>query len=251
MSEILVIRKFDEFTSILLANGHQVVNCPTIRTEALDDLSELDNIISKLETFDGIFITSSAAAKISVERAGDRLANFTGRVFVLGSRSFDILKDAAKSVYFDAAASTAAKLLKSIGEEDLKGKRFIFIRGQRSMRTIPEHLAAIADVEEVIVYRTIEKEVAEAQKKEIVEKIASGKIALTCFFSPSGVESFVEQFGIDILRRTGLATIGDTTAAALRAFYLKPDVVSSNADVEQFASDVMKYVDPLAKGVRI
>lgn len=248
MSEILVIRKFDEFSRILMANGHQLVNCPTIRTEALDDLSELDNNISKLETFDGIFITSSAAAKIFHEGSGDRLANYNGRVFVLGSRSFDILKDAAKSVYFDAAASTAAQLLESIGEEGLKGKRFLFIRGQRSMRTIPEHLTGIAEVEEVIVYRTIQMEVAEEQKKEIVEKIASGKIAMTCFFSPSGVESFVQQFGIDNLRHTGLATIGETTAAALRDFDLKPDVVSGSADVDQFATDVMNYIDPIAEG---
>ncbi len=251
MSEILVIRKFDDFSRILMANGHQVNNCPTIRTEAMDDLSELDNFISNLETFDGIFITSSAAAKIFVERSGGRLANYNGRVFVLGSRSFDILNDAVKDVYFDAAASTAAQLLKSIDEEGLKGKRFLFIRGQRSMRTIPELLAGIADVEEVIVYRTLDVEVAEGQKKELVGKITSGKIAMTCFFSPSGVESFVQQFGNDILRHSGLATIGDTTASALRDFDLKPDVVSGTVDVEQFATDVMNYIDPIAEGVRI
>lgn len=249
MREILVVRREDEFSRTLTANGYSVINCPVIRTARLDDLLELRKAVSLLDTFDGTFITSPTAADIFVGHASDQLATYHGRVFVLGRRSFDILDQTAANVFFDETANTAGEMLDAIGEEELRGKRFLIVRGNRSMRTVPEHLNGIADVEEVIVYRTVTVEVDNEQKREIREKADRGGIAVTCFFSPSGVESFVKQFGIDLLRHTVLAAIGETTGAALQTLGLKADVVASAADGEHFAADVLRYLKPAAKGV--
>jgi uroporphyrinogen-III synthase len=47
MREILVIREKDVFTSILIENGFSVLNFPTIKTETVSDLSELDGLLKK------------------------------------------------------------------------------------------------------------------------------------------------------------------------------------------------------------
>lgn len=249
MREVLVVRREDEFSRTLTANGYSVINCPVIRTEPLDDLLELEDAVFRLDTFDGVFITSTAAAEIFVGRASDQLNAYSGSLFVLGRRSFNILKQTAPKVVFDEAANTAYEMLDAIGEEELRRKRFLFVRGERSVRTIPEHLNGVADVEEVIVYRTVNVEVEDEQKKEIQDKAVREDIAMTCFFSPSGVKSFVEQFEIDLLRHTGVAAIGETTAAALQTLNLKVDVVAGTTDAVRFAADVLKYLKPAAQGV--
>jgi uroporphyrinogen-III synthase len=249
MKEVLVARREDEFSRTLIENGLSVINCPVIRTEPLEDLSRLENALSRLDVFDGVFITSSAAAEILVANVQAELGAYRGRVFVLGRRSFDILKQTAANVVFDGAVNTASDMLDAIDADELRGKRFLFIRGERSMRTIPERLSRIADVEELIVYRTVNEIAAVDQKEAIRKKAANKEIAIACFFSPSGIESFVEQFGIDTLRFAPIAVIGETTAAALQTFGLTADVTAGKTDSESFAADVLRFLKPAAKGV--
>jgi uroporphyrinogen-III synthase len=248
VKEVLVVRGEDEFSRTLMASGFSVINCPVIRTDPLEDLLELENVVSRLDAFDGVFITSAAAAEIFALYAKERLVEYHGRVFVLGRRSFDILKDIAADVVFAEAANTAADMLDAIAaDDDLGGKRFLFVRGERSMLTIPEQLNGLADLEEAVVYRTVEIAISDEQKKDIRKKAERGEIAMACFFSPSGVESFVEQFGVDTLRLTRLAGIGETTADALRALVLNVDVVAKRANSEHFAADVLEHLNTAAQ----
>src|SRR5687768_3868723 len=101
MTEILVVRREDEFSRTLSAKGFSVINCPVVGTLPLEDLSGLENVLSRLDKFDGVFITSAAAAEIFRLRAGERLNAYRGRVFVLGRQSFDIVKNSAADVVFN------------------------------------------------------------------------------------------------------------------------------------------------------
>lgn len=247
MKEVLVVRSEDEFSRTLMASGFLVINCPVIRTEPLEDLSDLENAVSRLDAIDGVFITSAAAAEIFARYAKERLGEYHGHVFVLGRRSFDILKDIAADVVFAEAANTAGDMLDAIAADDLGGKRFLFVRGERSMLTISERLNGLADLEEAIVYRTVEIAISDEQKKDIRKKAERGEIAMACFFNPSGVESFVEQVGVDTLRLTRLAAIGETTADVLRGLVLNVDVVAKRANSEHFATDVLEHLNAAAQ----
>ncbi len=242
MTRILVIRREDDFSRMLMANGLSVINCPVIRTEPLADLSGLENTVSRLDRFDGIFITSATAAEIFARHAVSQLRTYRGRVFVLGCRSFDILKDIVADIVFDETANTAGKMVDAIAD-GVSGRRLLFVRGERSLLTIPERLDGEVDVEEAIVYRTVDIAVEDAEKEAIRKESACGTIAMACFFSPSGVESFVKQFGIDILRSTQIAAIGETTKSALRNLDLKVDVVSKRTDSKHFAAAVLEHLN--------
>lgn len=243
MREILVLRAEDEFSRRLAAGGFAVINCPVIATEPLHDLSGLQRALSSPVAVDGLFVTSAAAAAVLAGCIGK--TEFKGRVFVLGERSFEILKNTGSEVFFNEAATSAAEMLDAIGMARLAGKRFLFVRGERSLRSIPERLVGVADIEDAVVYRTRDVIVDDAQKQDIRNRAAAGSIAMTCFFSPSGAQSFAMQIGADILGRTKVAAIGRTTADALRAFGVEPDVVGQRP--QEFAECVIAYLQPHVK----
>lgn len=243
MASILVVREFDNFSRILAEKGFSVVNCPMIETVPLEDLSGFEAKLSALENYDGIFLTSAAAAEIFRRKFNERNITFGGKVFVLGKRSFEILQDAKLDPFFDERANTAREMLDLIAPDELNGKYFLFIRGEKSLRVVPEFLEKIAKVDEAIVYQTRKIRVEIDKLKEIREKFAKGEIIAACFFSPRGAESFLEQFGAKNLHQTKIATIGKTTADFFEKQNLTPYFVSAKAAAEDFAIELVKHLE--------
>ena len=232
MRKILVIRKFDNFSQILAANNFEIINLPLIETVAIEDSSELEAV----ENYDGVFLTSRQATEFFRAKLK---TNYRGKVYVLGRRSYEILKDANLNLHFDITANTAREMLENIALEVLKDKNFLFIRGDKSLRIVPEFLSKVASVDEAIVYETHNIVVEIDKINELREKF---KFAAVCFFSPSAAESFIEQFGAEILHQTIIAAIGKTTAEFFEARNLKVDFVSSKAMAENFAVELIEYL---------
>ncbi len=116
------------------------------------------------------------------------------------------------------------------------------MRGEKSLREVPEFLADLAEVDEVIVYETREIAVENEKINEIREKIESGEIVAACFFSPSAAEIFIKQFGAEITHQTVIATIGKTTAEFFERRNLSVDFVSPKASAEDFAVELIDYL---------
>jgi len=242
MREILVIREKDVFTQLLIENGFSVLNFPTIKTEPLADLSELENFIAEIENFDGIFITSSKAAEIVAAKLSETGKDFKGKFYVLGKRSRDCLKKLGCQIFYSENATTAEELLKAIPKEELKNKRFLFPRGNRSLRVVPETLRNIAEVFETIVYRTTEIETDEAELLEVKEKCGRGKFDAVCFFSPSGVEEFLRKFDGFSQGEIKIAAIGQTTARCVEENNLRVDFVSAKPTAKEFANELSDFL---------
>ena len=240
--EILVIREKDRFSSILIEQGFSVINFPVIKTAPLADLSELENCLAEMESFDGIFITSIQAAEIVLAKLKEMRKTFRSKFFILGKRSNDLLKNAGCKTFFSEQATTAEELLNLIPKEELKNKRFLFPRGNRSLRVIPETLQNIAEVVEVIIYRTIEAEAQEEKLVEVKEKLERGKIAVVCFFSPSGVKDFLEKFENFTQGEIEIAAIGRTTARCAEENNLRVNFISAKPSASDFASELIRFL---------
>ncbi len=241
MTAILVVGKFDNFSRILTENSFSVVNCPTIETVRNENSLSLGAMISA-KKYDGIFLTSRKATEIVCDEVFDKIFGFGGRIYVLGKSSFELLKDKNLDLFFDETANTAREMLARISPEDLKDKRFLFVRGDKSLGAIADFLRGIATIEEAIVYETRRVAIEEALKNEIAAKLETGEIAAACFFSPSGAESFLVQFGALNLHQTKIATIGKTTADFFAGRNLKTDFTSSMANAEDFAIELTDYL---------
>lgn len=243
MRTILVIREADVFSRILAENNCEVLNLPLIETKETKNLSDFEVKLSRIENYDGIFLTSAKAAEIFWAKMREKRINFRGKVYVLGRRSFKILKTENFDLVFSDEANTAREMLEKIAVKDLTDKNFLFVRGAESLRIVPEFLAKMsAKVEETIVYETSKIAVGVKEIKSLREKFANREFAAACFFSPSAARSFLEQFGAEVLHQTKIATIGKTTAEFFETRNLTVDFVSSRSNAETFAVELIEYL---------
>jgi len=242
MPQVLIVREFDSFSRILAENGFTAINCPTMETVPLENLSEFEAKLDVLKNYDGVFLTSGRAADIFRRKMREKKLNFQGKIYLHGKRSFDLLKGENLNLVFFEEANTAWEMLEQIALEDLKNKRFLFVRGEKSLRVVPEFLQEFATVDEAVVYRTKKVTVEIDKIKSIREKIENSEIVCACFFSPTGAEYFLEQFESEILNQTKIAAIGKTTADFLQKQNLKVDFIARKATAEDFAVELVEYL---------
>lgn len=209
---VLVVRNDDRFSESLRENGFEVLNLEVIKTEPVDDLSELHSKLAQIDDYDGLFFTSPAAAEVFVEQLKITGASVNAKAYALGDRAKIVLEGAGLSVVSSSTANTAGDLIQAVAETDFAGKKLLFVRGNLSMRTIPTLLSGVAEVDEVIVYRTVAIKPDEQIVREADERLKEKEIDWICFFSPSGVESFGELFDTSALIGVRTAAIGVTTA---------------------------------------
>lgn len=238
---ILVIRSDDEFSRALIDAGLEVVSLELIETKPVGDLTELRERVSRLSEYDGVFFTSPVAAKIFVDER-EKANGFHGRVYAFGRRAHNVLAAAGLNVKQSVTANTAEEMLNEFGDDEFAGKRFLFVRGEKSLRTIPERLVKLAIVDEVSVYKTEAKDVPADRLIEIKRQLANNNIDLVCFFSPSGVERFVELFG-NAAKNVKSAAIGSTTADAARRAGFYVDIVSPRSNADDFARGLIEHIN--------
>jgi uroporphyrinogen-III synthase len=240
MATILVIRTEDSFSQQLRQAGYDVVNLELIETKPIEDLSEFRDKLAKLNDYDGIFFTSPVAAEIFVKER--RNSNgFSGNVYALGQRARSVLASAGIRTKLFAGSNTAEELLSAFGKGEFAGKRFLFIRGERSLRTIPESLSDIAEIDEIAVYKTETPEISDDKLGDLRSRLTKGEIGSVCFFSPSGVERFAQLFG-DAVNVVNAAVIGTTTEQAARRAGFNVSVVAPKANASEFAKSLIEHL---------
>lgn len=240
---ILVVRSDDSFSRFLRESGFDVLNLEMIKTAPVVDVSELAKVIDRIDEYDGIFITSPVAAELFVERLKIDAKTYSGKVYVLGERARNILHGLDLNVITSENANTARELIESFDDAAFAGKNLLFVRGDRSVRTIPRMLEGKAKVDELTVYRTVESKLDRDLTKDIKDRIGESKIEWVCFFSPSGVASFIRYFGNEDLTKIKGAAIGETTAAAARGLGVTIDFISQRATAEDFAAGLAAYIE--------
>jgi uroporphyrinogen-III synthase len=236
---VLVIREKDSFSETLLSAGLEVTNLPLIKTEPLDDHSELRSVIGRIDEYDGLLFTSPVAAQIFQEQLTDG-TEYKGKIFVLGTRSKEVFDLAGSIVEFDPSASSAEQLIDKFAN-DMYGKKLLFVRGDRSLHTIPNLLEGRSLVDEVVVYRTIEVRPTGSEISFINQRLIDGKYSWTCFFSPSAVDSLFGLFGSGFA--TCAATIGHTTARRAAETGFDVGFVSPIANGREFAKAFLSHLN--------
>lgn len=242
MKTILVVREYDDFSRILERENFEIINLPLIETKTIADLSDFETKLENIANYDGIFLTSRHAAEVFRAKLFEKKLNYPGKIYVLGKRSYEILKEGNFNLVFFEAANSASEMMESIASEQLKGKKFLFVRGEKSLRIVPEFLSKMAIPDETIVYETSRIAIESAIRNALRKKFQIGEIVCACFFSPSAAESFLEQFGAPTLHQTLIATIGKTTTDYFERRNIKVDFVAPRATTETFAKSLSKHL---------
>jgi len=236
---VLVLRKDDEFSKLLRDAGLDVTNLPLITTDPKDDNSELRRALETMNDYDGVFFTSPSAAEVFVKEIKAIGVKFDKRAYAMGERARDVLYSAGIAVKFDDAANSAEDLIRNADAREFVGKRFLFVKGDRSLLTIPRLLEGIAVVDEITVYHTKPCLPSEPDIMSIKYGLRSGRFDWACFFSPSAMDVFMDVFGLSTLR---VAAIGKTTAAHGRQLGLEISFISDRSSAEKFAES---FIDQL------
>jgi len=242
MNTVLWLREADADSRRIEDAGFRVLNFPLIATVPLDDLTDLDRAVAGLERYDGIFVTSQAAADILASRAAREIRESGVPVFVLGRRSLAALQSAISNLVFFPEAGSASALLELLNGRLRRDGRYLFVRGERSMRTVPDALTRYASVDECVVYGTTRSSSAAPAIEDVKAVLDDEEDPLTCFFSPSAVEVFADLFGSEGFNKIAAASIGETTAAALRGAGVQPALVASRASSEALADEVIELL---------
>jgi len=236
---ILVVRRDDRFSELLREGGSQVENLELIATEPLEDQSELRQKLEHLNDYDGLFFTSPVAAEVFINESDGK--HFEGKAFALGERARSVLANAGFRVVYHDAANTSEELIEHLDPDELVGKRLLFVRGDKSMRTVAERLTGSAKIEEVVVYYTKRLRPDDQRLRELRSRLSRGDIDWVCFFSPSAVENFSRFFDVEELRAKG-AAIGETTGEQMRSSRLPVSLISTKATSEDFAQQLSEYI---------
>jgi uroporphyrinogen-III synthase len=239
---ILIVRKYDKFSEILAAENYETINFPAIQTAPVENLDELDAKLERINTFDGLFLTSPKAAEVFFERFRKKHFEFCGKVYVLGDRTRNLFEKTNFETVFRENANTAEDLINSVEKNEFAGKKFLFLRGDKSVRTIPELLKDVATIEEVVVYRTVENSFDKVAVAEIKDKFQRGEINWICFFSPSAIEGFIKAFGEISPNEVKIAAIGETTARCAAEKKLKIEFISAKANAAAFARGLINRI---------
>ena len=236
---VLVIREDDIFSETLRAADVEVTNLPLIRTEPIDNQGELFRSIENINKYDGLFFTSPSAAEIFTKEFNNA-GPFHGKIYAMGLRSKEVLESLGSNIEFDPAVSTAAELVSLYGDE-LHRKRFLFVRGDRSMQTIPNMLRSRSEVDEVVVYRTVQVQPSETEIKAVREHLDGSKFEWIAFFSPSAIDAFIDLFGDRVI--ASVAAIGSTTARRAADHGMNVEFVSPSSTATAFARSFLTHLN--------
>jgi uroporphyrinogen-III synthase len=241
-SLVLVVREFDKFSYLFKENGFEVVNFPAIQTLPFEDFGGLKEKIDSLKNYDGLFFTSPKAAEVFLQNFENKENDFHGKIYVLGNRTKLLFENTNFEIAFRADANTAEEFINSFDKGEFANKKFLFLRGDKSLRTVPELLKDQSTVDEIVIYRTIENTIDETLKDEIGKRLLKNEIDWICFFSPTGIESFIKTFGELSQNDVKVAAIGTTTAKKAADNNLKIEFVSSKANAEDFAFELIDFI---------
>lgn len=239
--KILVTRTSDgdsDFENILSSHGASVTNFPVIEIRPVEYFKELDNKISALNSYDGIFFTSTNAVRYFFDRIKQKKAEFSGNIYAVGSKTKASVESYGYKVYFTSPVFSAEELASSINKEEIKGKKFLFPRGNLSRDVLIEKLGAIADIDDVVVYETILPENNSILVKKIENILGKGEIDCISFFSPSAVENFLKIFPGFMQNNVKIAVIGKTTAESALSRGLRVDIIPVTSTAESVAEAI-------------
>jgi uroporphyrinogen III methyltransferase/synthase len=190
---------FDKKPKVLVLGTHPekyshlgtIVHRPIVKCVGLEDYSQFDAILKRLETFDWLIFTSAHSVRFFFERlrimGSDARTLASMRVATIGKTTagehagFGLLADLVPD------NESSAGLLENFGTMDMNGKRVLLPRAKVASRELPEGLAAMGvEVVEAPAYMTVEVEPADVDFEHI-DKIL--------FTSGSTVRAFAKKFG--------------------------------------------------------
>jgi uroporphyrinogen III methyltransferase/synthase len=244
----------DEFAQELELYGAQVITCPTIEIQELEDYERLDEAISHLYGYDWLMLTSVNAVNYFFKRLmalghdASRLDEV--KVCVIGESTAERLRELHVHVDLIPSEFKAEGVYSALerfvgGDDAFKGLNILLPRASVARDFLPKALeAAGARVDVVPVYRTA---LPHNLDRGRVAAILSGSADCIAFTSASTVKNLAQLFDTQdlgaVLSGITIACLGDITAQTATDFGLKVEIQPLQSTIPFFARAIADYFE--------
>ena len=236
---IVVTRAREQAASLvekLRTLGAEPLECPAISIAPLEDFTELDAAISRLETYDWVIFTSVNGVDVFASRMSDLgvdpVVLRSRKLAAIGPATRARLEELGHVTTFMPDSYVAEAIVEQIG--DVRDCRVLLPRADIARKALAEGLRQLgAHVDEVATYRTVHGDTAAS----LAEQLARRTVDAITFTSSSTVRYTVEglvQTGLDeseaveLLNDAAVVCIGPITAATAEACGLNVLAVAGN-----------------------
>jgi uroporphyrinogen-III synthase len=239
----------------LLLLGADVFECPAIAIALLDDYSELDEAIRRIEKYDWVIFTSANGVQAFVDRL-----NNAGRVMkapslpkmaAIGPATANALASAGYKPDFVPDTYVAEAIVEQIG--DVRGRRVLLPRADIARKALAVGLRDKgAEVDEITAYRTVPDGVASAK---LASLLRSRSLDAITFTSSSTVRYTIqnlvaagleEQEATYLLKQTHIVCIGPVTAATAQELGIRVSKVAHEYTVQGLVAALLQlFGDPM------
>ena len=229
--------------------GAEVLLMQVVRFTEVADHRDLDRALTGLAQFDWVIFTSANAVEFVARRADVLKLMLNGRTTALPKVAAvgRATAEAAAVAGFPAELIATGPGGRELAEElapRMKGARVLLPRSDRAGEELPSALRVVgAEVTEVVVYRT---EYVDVSGSPVLARILAGDVDAVTLASPSAFHALRDALGDirlrEMSRRTVLAAIGPTTAAAIRAAGLTGGVEADEQTANGLARAVRRHL---------
>jgi len=226
----------ESFIQALLERGAEPFVFPVIEIVPPEDWGPLDAAIDQLETYDGLIFTSVNGVKFFMRRLkekGKDVRELKGlRLYAIGPKTEEAVNALGIAVDVVPESYVAESLIDSLGNENIRGKKFLLPRAAVAREILPERLRERgAHIDVPPAYRTVRPD---TDATELARRLKAGSLHAVTFTSSSTVTHFLELLGDDLrplLANVAIACIGPVTARTAEKAGLKVDLMADTYTV--------------------
>ena len=236
------------FAELLESYGAHTFQFPTIEIQPIVDTPILEKAIARLGDYDWVFFTSVNAVEIFYSQLQENGvdARFFGnaQICAVGPKTAEALNRIGILPDFIPSQSRGAAIAHEM--ENLAEKNVLLPCAKIAPDDLPQGLREKGAVVHTIpIYDTVK---TEGKGRETLEMgFTNGEIDMVTFTSSSTVTNFVGMFDSSptdvLLGDVKIATIGPSTAEAVKQCGLAVDVMPAEASVEALAQEIVQYYD--------
>lgn len=229
-TRVLITREASQVAELsrrLEQAGALSISCPLIAIRPPKDWSQTDSAIARIRTFDGLVFTSANGVRCFLSRVlihpGTLHELSRLPCYAVGPATARALQEKGLAVRPLPERFQAEGLCELLGQEDVKGKRFLFPRAREGRDALPAFFRDRgAELELLVVYET---ESAHENRDRLRMLLAEGALNYVTFTSPSTVRAYA-AFASPMppnlpWQEIPAACIGEVTAEAARGVGLK------------------------------
>ena len=246
---IVVTRKGDQAESMidrLRELGAEPFFFPVIETVEPNDWAPLDEALNHLSRYEGLIFTSVNGVQFFFKRLKEiqqDIRNLKGvRIFTIGPKTADAVRDLGIHVDVVPENFVAESLIESIGKENINGKRFLIPRATVAREVLPEKLREMGgQIDVAPAYQTI---LPSLKSDTLAKRLQSGDIQVLTFTSSSTVKNFLALTGeslIPEIKKTCIACIGPITAKTAEDAGLTVDIIPKEYTVSSLLDAIEDY----------